>query len=169
MKRLSEDILLTLSASDTIPAEYVALIGEKFGQAADACPSSVPYKLDAAFAALSDRMILMFKPPVLLGAAPKKHVHKLDFIRLYATAYDELSAEIIDHFAFPFGFPSPRRASDAALSNFKSIITEGKEVDRSRLCQKWFCPCFSSPDEERSLFDVFPAVYHLGPASSNSV
>jgi hypothetical protein len=167
LKRLSEDILLTLSAADRIPAEYVALIGEKFGQAVDACPSGIPYKLDAAFSALSDRMVLMFKPPVF-GSAPRRHVQKLDFIRLYATAYDELSAEIIDYFAFPFGFPSPRLSSDAALSNFKSIITEGKEVDRSRHCRKWFCPCFSSPDEERSLFDVFPAANHIGPAASSS-
>mmetsp|Transcript_10037 Transcript_10037/g.16033 ORF Transcript_10037/g.16033 Transcript_10037/m.16033 type:complete len:532 (-) Transcript_10037:66-1661(-) len=157
LKRLSEDILLTLSAAESIPAEYVALIGEKFGQAVDACPSSVPYKLDAAFSALSDRMVLMFRPPGFGNQAPRKYVQKLDFIRLYATAYDELSAVIIDYLAFPFAFPNPRTASDNALSNFKSIVTEGREVDRSRLCRKWLCPCFASPDEERSLFDVLPA------------
>jgi hypothetical protein len=73
--------------------------------------------------------------------------------------YGELSAaETIDYFAFPFGYPRQGCASDAGLSNFKSIIMEGKEVDRSRHCQKWFCQCFSSPDEQRCLFDVFPAI-----------
>ncbi|KAL3914647.1 MAG: hypothetical protein SGILL_006018 [Bacillariaceae sp.] len=167
LKRLSEDILLTLSAAETIPAEYVALIGEKFGQAVDACPSNIPYQLEAAFAAMSDRMILMFRPPTM-GIAPRKPVQKVDHIRLYATAYDELSAEIIDYFWFPFGFPNPRTASDAALSNFKSIVTEGRELDRSRNWRKWLCPCFSPADEERSLFDVLPLASQIEPNSSSS-
>lgn len=167
LKRLSEDILLTLSAAETIPAEYVALIGEKFGQAVDACPSNIPYQLDAAFSALSDRMVLIFRPP-MIGNAPRTHVQKLDYIRLYATAYDELSAEVIDYIWFPFAFPNPRIASEAALSNFKSIVTEGKEVDRSRYLRKWLCPCIASADEERSLFDVLPLASQIEPTSSGS-
>lgn len=167
LKRLSEDILLTLSAAETIPAEYVALIGEKFGQAVDACPSNIPYQLDAAFSALSDRMTLIFRPP-MFGIAPRTHVQKLDYIRLYATAYDELSAEIIDYLWFPFAFPNPRKASDAALSNFKSIITEGREIDRNRNFRKWLCPCLASADEERSLFDVLPLASQLEPGSGGS-
>ncbi|KAG7353354.1 hypothetical protein IV203_034623 [Nitzschia inconspicua] len=165
LKRLSEDILLTLSATDTIPAEYVALIGEKFGQAIDACPSNIPYQLEAAFSALSDRMILIFRPPM---SGTRTHVQKLDYIRLYATAYDELSAEIIDCVWFPFAFPNPRNASDAALCNFKSIITEGREVDRSRCFRKWICPCFTSADEERSLFDVLPLASQIDSAGNGS-
>jgi hypothetical protein len=168
LKRLSEDILLTLSAAETIPAEYVALIGEKFGQAVDACPSNIPYQLDAAFCALSDRLVLIFRPP-LIGIAPRTHVQKLDIIRLYATAYDELSAEIIGCLWFPFAFPNPRTASDAALSNFKSIVAEGKEVDRRyRHFRKWLCPCFISADEERSLFDVLPLATPYEPTSNSS-
>lgn len=167
LKRLSEDILLTLSAADTIPTEYVTLIGEKFGQAVDSCPYNVPYQLDAAFSALSYRMALMLRPP-MLGQPQRKYVQKLDFIRLYATAYDELAAEIIDFRLFPFAFPNPRVASDAALSNFKSIITEGREVDRSRDCRKWLCFCFSIADEERSLFDVLPLASQIEPNSSSS-
>jgi hypothetical protein len=167
LKRLSEDILLTLSAAETIPSEYVALIGEKFGQAVDCCPSNIPYQLEAAFSALSDRMILMFCPPVV-GIVPRRAVQKVDYIRLYATAYDELSAEIIDYFWFPFGFPNPRMASDAALSNFKSIIIEGKEMDRSHYCPRWLCPCFAPADEERSLFDVLPLASQIEPHSSSS-
>ena len=167
LKRLSEDILLTLSAAETIPSEYVALIGEKFGQAVDSCPSNIPYQLEAAFSALSDRMILMFRPPVV-GIAPRKSVQKADYIRLYATAYDELAAEIIDYLWFPFAFPNPRTASDTALSNFKSIVTEGKEVDRSKHCPRWLCPCFGAQDEERSLFDVLPLASQIEPQSSSS-
>jgi hypothetical protein len=175
LKRLSEDILLTLSAAESIPAEYVALIGEKFGQAVDACPSNIPYQLDAAFCALSDRLVLIFRPP-MLGIAPNlplppryAPVQKLDYLRLYATAYDELSAEIIGCIWFPFAFPNPRCASDAALCNFKSIVAEGKEVDRRyRHFRKWLCPCFASGDEERSLFDVLPLASHYEPTSSSS-
>jgi len=166
LKRISEDILLTLSsATEIIPAEYVALIGEKYGQAVDACSpsSSIPYKLEAAFSALSDRMILMLRPP--MGRAPHKHINKLDLIRLYATAYDELSAEVINYNGFPFAFPDPRHASEAALRNFKTIITEGKEVDRKyNRCMKKLCPCFGSPDEERSLFDILPRTTPVGAA-----
>ena len=166
LKRLSEDILLTMSAAETIPAEYVALIGEKYGQAADACPSNIPYKLEAASSHLSNRMIIMLRPP--MGQAPRKYLQKLDLLRLYATAYDELSAEVINYFAFPFAFPDSRRASEAALRNFKAIITEGKEVDRSRHC-KLLCPCFGSPDEERSLFDVLPAAAAGVPLAPSQV
>lgn len=167
LKRLSEDMLLTLSATDTIPGEYVALIGEKFGQAVDACPGNIPYQLEAAFSALADRMVLIFQPP-MIGIAPRTHVGQKDHIRLYATAFDELTGEIIDYLLFPFAFPNPRIASDAALCNFKSIITEGREVDRSRNLRKLFCPCLTTADEERSLFDVLPLASQLDPVSSGS-
>lgn len=166
LKRLSEDILLTLSSAETIPADYVALMGEKCGQAVDACTSNVPYKLDAAFSAMSDRMILILRPP--MGQAPRKHLRKMDFIRFYTTAFDELSAEIISFSCFPLVLPNPRRASDSALRNFKTIVTEGKEVDRRRHCNRWICPCLGATDEERSLFDVLPAVSIVQPPSNIS-
>jgi hypothetical protein len=157
LKRLSEDVLLTLSSTEAnIPAEYVALIGEKFGQALDACPSTIPHKLESAFSAVSDRMELMLKPP--MGQVPRKyHVHKLDFMRLYATAYDELTSEIIHYWAWPFAFPQPREASDRALRNFKAIITEGRENSRRKGCLALFWPCWSDGTVERSLFDIVPA------------
>jgi hypothetical protein len=158
LKRLSEDVLLTLSSTEAnIPAEYVALIGEKFGQALDAaCPSTIPHKLETAFSAVSDRMELMLKPP--MGQAPRKyHVHKLDFMRLYATAYDELTSEIIHYWAWPFAFPQPREASDRALRNFKAIITEGRENSKKKGCLAFFWPCWSDGTVERSLFDIVPA------------
>jgi hypothetical protein len=169
LKRISEDILLTLSAAavvETIPAEYVALIGEKYEQAADSCatPTSctIPYKLEAAFSTLSNRMRLMLQPPptIIMMGGGNASVQKLDLLRLYATAYDELSSHVINYYLFPFIFPDPRRASGYALRNFKTFITEGKEIDRScskQYCCKYFCPCFDSPDEERSLFDVLSA------------
>jgi hypothetical protein len=166
LKRLSDDILLTLSSAETIPAEYVALMGEKCGQAVDSCTSNVPYKLDAAFSAMSDRMVFMFRPP--MGQAPRKNLRKMDFIRLYTTAFDELSAEIISFSCFPLALPNPRRASDSALRNFKTIITEGKEVDRRRHCTRWICPCLGVTDEERSLFDVLPAVSIAEPQSNTN-
>ncbi|OEU19052.1 hypothetical protein FRACYDRAFT_237343 [Fragilariopsis cylindrus CCMP1102] len=175
LKRLSEDILLTLSAVamvETIPAEYVAMIGEKYEQAVDSCatPTSctIPYKLEAAFTTLSNRMRLMLQPlPTIMmggenasearGIGSGKNVQNLDLFRLYATAYDELSSQVVNYCLFPFTFPNPRRASEYALRNFKAIITEGKEIDRScgkQYCYKCFCPCFGSLDEERSLFYV---------------
>jgi hypothetical protein len=180
LKRLSEDILLTLSAVavvETIPAEYVALIGEKYEQAVDSCatPTSctIPYKLEAAFTTLSNRMRLMLQPsPTIMmgggnasearGIGSGKNVQSSDLFRLYATAYDELSSQVVNYYLFPFTFPNPRRASEYALRNFKTIIIEGKEIDRScgkQYCYKYFCPCFGSPDEERSLF------YVLSPAA----
>lgn len=164
LKRLSEDILLTMSSAETIPAEYVALMGEKCGQAVDSCTSNVPYKLDAAFSAMADRMILMLRPP--MGHAPRKYMKKMDLVRLYTTAYDELSAEIISYIFFPFALPNPRSASDGALRNFKTIITEGKEVDRNRHCRRLLCPCLEATDEERSLFDVLPAVNMVDPQTN---
>jgi len=166
LKRLSEDILLTMSAAETIPAEYVALIGEKYGQAADGCPLNIPYKLEAASSHLSDRMVLMLRPP--MGQAQHKQPKNMDLLRLYSTAYDELSAEVINHYAFPFFIPDPRKVSDTALRNFKSIITKGKEIDRRRNCKSFLCPCLGTPDEERSLFDVLPAVVVGGPLTYNS-
>ena len=134
---------------------HLALIGEKFQQALDACPSTIPYKLEAAYSAVSDRMVLMLKPP--MGQPPRKYVHKLDFMRLYATVYDELNTEIIHHWMWPFAFPQPRSASDGALRNFKAIITEGREaVNPSGGCLRFFCPCVSPPPVERGLFDVVP-------------
>ena len=167
LKRISEDILLTMSAAETIPAEYVALIGEKYGQAADACPLTIPYKLEAAFSHLSDRMVLMLRPP--MGQSSNKNPKNIDFLRLYATAYDELSAEVINHFSFPFAFPDPRKVSEIALQNFKSIIIEGKDKDRNRRCKSLICPCLGTPDEERSLFDILPAVVEGDHSTAYSV
>jgi len=167
LKRLSEDILLTSSAAEMIPAEYVALIGEKYGQAADACPLTIPYKLEAASSHISDRMVLMLRPPI--GQVPhNRHPKKIDLLRLYATAYNELSAEVINHFAFPFAIPNPRRVSETALRNLKSIITEGKEVDRRQHYKSMLCPCLGTPNEERGLFDVLPAIVLGSPIMSQS-
>jgi len=167
LKRLSEDILLTISATETIPAEYVALIGEKYGQAADACPLTIPYKLEAAFSHLSDRMVLMLQPQAG-QSSHNKIAKKIDVLQLYSTAYDELAAEIINCFAFPFIIPDPRRVSKTALKNFKSIITEGKEIRRNRYCKSMLCPCLVKPDEERGLFDVLSSVAVAGPSMSQS-
>ena len=157
LKRISEDILLTMSAAETIPAEYVALIGEKYGQAADACPLTIPYKLEAASAHLSDRMVLMLRPPMGQGSSHKQP-KRIDLLRLYATAYDELSAEVINHFAFPFAIPDPRRVSETALRNFKSIIIEGKDKRRGHSFKSLLCPCFDTDDESTSLFDILAVV-----------
>eukprot|EP00537_Pseudo-nitzschia_pungens_P013512 CAMPEP_0172391484 /NCGR_PEP_ID=MMETSP1061-20121228/7879_1 /TAXON_ID=37318 /ORGANISM="Pseudo-nitzschia pungens, Strain cf. pungens" /LENGTH=559 /DNA_ID=CAMNT_0013122117 /DNA_START=78 /DNA_END=1757 /DNA_ORIENTATION=- len=165
LKRLSEDILLTMSSApaDSIPAEYVALIGEKYGQAADACPFPIPYKLEAAAAHLSDRMILMLRPPLpeqpLPASLAQKHKN-FDLLRLYATAYDELTTEVIHFVGFPFAIPDPRATSEAALRSFKSIVTEGKEVDRCRCCHHWrsIFPCLEDPEQEPGLFDVLQGV-----------
>mmetsp|Transcript_50986 Transcript_50986/g.122919 ORF Transcript_50986/g.122919 Transcript_50986/m.122919 type:complete len:544 (-) Transcript_50986:149-1780(-) len=166
LKRLSEDLFVTLSSStaeaETIPSEYVALIGEKASQAIDSCCSSqVPVKLDAAFWAMSDRMVLMLHPPIGQTQTSRKCIvqNRLDFIRLYATAYDELSAEIINSIGFPIFLPAPRQVCDTALRNFKAIVTEGKDVeDQSRHCLKRFCSyIFGTGDDDRSLFDVLPA------------
>lgn len=155
LKRLSEDIILTLSSTETVPSEYVALMSEKFGQALDSCPSPLPYKLEASFSAVSDRMVLMLKPPT--GQPARKYVHKLDYMRLYSTVYDELNAEIIHSGAWPFMFPRPRSASEAALRNFKAIITEGREaVQRKQGLIRLCCPCAGENAIERSLFDVVP-------------
>ena len=167
LKRISEDILLTMSAAETIPAEYVALIGEKYGQAADACPLTIPYKLEAAFSHLSDRMVLMLRPP--LGQSSHTKPKSIDILRLYATVYDELSAEVINHFLFPFHLPNPRTASEMALKNFKAIIIEGKDKGRHGRWKSILCPCFRKREEDRSLFDILPAVRRggsLGPTHS---
>jgi hypothetical protein len=171
MKRLSEDILLTLSSSSTdrmIPSEYVTLIGEKFGQALDICSASnMPFKLESAFCAVSDRMMLMLHPP--MGQPPRKHVQKLDYMHLYATAYDELTLEMIHHWAWPFAFPQSRRASEAALRNFKAIITLGREMDKTKVgcIMRLCCPCFGvKPIVERGLFDVIPEASLAGDGYS---
>ena len=213
LKRLSEDILLTLSATDhVIPSEYVALIGEKFGQALDvSCASTtIPYKLETAFALLSDRMVLILNPPPTTtnhsvsigvgdagvqshrcssngvsrkqhqlqsnGSTSIYHIQRLDYMHLYMTAYDELASEIIHYWAWPFVYPQPRTVSDAALRNFVSIITEGREAslrDGSGVLGciiRYCCPCLlrlwsaccacccgnPSKQMERSLFDIFP-------------
>ena len=156
LKRLSEDILLTLSSSETIPAEYVALVSDKLGQALDSCTSPLPYKAEAAFSAVSDRMVLMLKPP--MGQPARKYLHKLDCMRMYSTVYDELSSEIIHSWAWPFMFPRPRSASEAALRNFKAIVTEGREaVQRMQGCVRALCPCLGEDAVEKSLFEVVPA------------
>ena len=174
LKRLSEDIPLTLAATDNIPAEYVALIGEKLGQAVDSCPSSVPHKLESAFSAVSDRMVLMLRPP--MGQPPRKHVQKIDFMNLYSTAYDELTTEIIHYWAWPFLIPQPRYASNAALQNFKAIVIDGRERKRRLsktsfvrryLCFGWLgCNCCGENKLERSLFDVVPAASVNGDNSN---
>lgn len=165
LKRLAEDILLTLSSTENIPAEYVALVSDKLGQALDACPSPLPYKLEAAFSAVSDRMVLMLKPPA--GQPARKHVHKLDYMRLYSTAYDELSSEIIHFWAWPFLCPRPRSASEAALRNFIAIITEGREaIQRRQGCLRFCCCCYDEPIE-RSLFDVVPPASIIEVANNN--
>ena len=97
-------------------------------------------------------MVLMIKSPTGFQP-PRKHVQKLDFMRLYATVYDELASEIIHFWGWPFLFPPSRRASDAALRNFKSIVTEGRDGEKKK---PWFCPCFGANSVERSLFDVVP-------------
>jgi len=154
IKRLSEDLLLTLSSTEAVPAEYVALIGEKFGQALDACPSSVPYKLETAFTSVSDRLMLMLKPP--MGQRPRKAMHRTDVMRLYATAYDELATEIVHHWAWPFALPPSRDASEAALRSFKAIVTEGREVNKRKGCIQLFCPFLGKTEVEKSLFDIVP-------------
>ena len=160
LKRLSEDILLTLSSTaDKVPGEYVAMTSEKLGQALDGCPCVIPLRIQAAFSAISDRMVLMLHPPT--GQAPPKQFRRTDFtMRLYATAFDELTTEIIHHWAWPFALPRPRAASDAALRNFKEIITTGREAPRCRGggVGLLFCPCLlGGKTQERSLFDVLPA------------
>ena len=166
LKRLSEDMVVTLSSSKAeakvIPSEYVTLIGEKASQAIDSCCSSqVPIKLDAAFWAMSDRMVLLLNPPIGPTQTSMKCIaqDRLDFVRLYATAYDELSAEIINSIGFPIFLPTPRRVCDSALRNFKTIVTEGKDVkDQSRHCLNRFYSCmFRTGDGDRRLFDVLPA------------
>jgi hypothetical protein len=101
-----------------------------------------------------------------MGQAPRKHVQKLDLMRLYATAYGELTTEIIDYWAWPFAYPQPRHASDAALRNFKAIITEGREMNNRKGCIRLCCPCLGSDEVERSLFDILPAASASG-ASPN--
>eukprot|EP00538_Stauroneis_constricta_P002365 CAMPEP_0119567052 /NCGR_PEP_ID=MMETSP1352-20130426/34825_1 /TAXON_ID=265584 /ORGANISM="Stauroneis constricta, Strain CCMP1120" /LENGTH=490 /DNA_ID=CAMNT_0007616249 /DNA_START=34 /DNA_END=1506 /DNA_ORIENTATION=- len=152
LKRLSEDVLLTMSSTSRVSAEYVNLISEKFGQALDGCSSAsvLPIRIESAFAAISDRMVLMLRPPT--GQPPRKTFVKLALMRLYSMVYDELTTEIIHHWLWPFSLPLPRRASDAALRNFKEIITEGREASRGR---GKYCCCFGGA-EERSLFDVLP-------------
>jgi len=155
MKRLSEEILLTLSSTEAITAEYVALISEKLGQALDGCTSPIPYKLEAAYSSVSDRMVLMLRPPA--GQPARKHLNKLDYMRLYSTLYDELNTEIIHFWAWPFMFPRPRSASEAALRHFKAIITEGREaVNRKPRFFRLCCPCWGEVAVERSLFEVVP-------------
>ena len=217
LKRLSEDILLTLSSTDhIIPAEYVALIGEKFSQALDVCcaSSTIPYKLETAFSLLSDRMVLILNPPPTNynatmgggggggnnshhyhrspsggggGGGGKHHrayIQRLDFMHLYMTAYDELASEIIHSRAWPFVYPQPRTVSDAALRNFKTIITEGREAGLRdgrgllgctiRYCCPCLLPCSScccgnqKEPIERSLFDILPYPPHGNPRYSSS-
>ena len=162
LKRLSEDIIMTVSSTELITAEYVALIGEKFDQALDTCPSMVPYNLESSFTAISHRVSLMLNPPVG-QVSPRKHMSKVDIMKLYASAYDELTAEIISFWAWPFCFPSPRKTSDTALRNFKLMITEGRETDR-----RWttvLCPCIKRK-REKSLFEILPAASTTGDQDS---
>jgi len=147
MKRLTEDVLLRMSSREAVPIEYVIRINEKFCQALETCGRSViPFRIEAAFAAVQDRMVLILRPPT-----GKKHrqFSKEDFMQLYSTVYDELSSEIIHYWGFPFQLPRPRIAADNAVRSFKNIITEGREVSRG-------LSVFGKAKEERSLFDVLP-------------
>mmetsp|Transcript_21782 Transcript_21782/g.28630 ORF Transcript_21782/g.28630 Transcript_21782/m.28630 type:complete len:520 (+) Transcript_21782:42-1601(+) len=147
MKRLTEDVLLRMSSREAVPIEYVIRINEKFCQALETCGRSViPFRIEAAFAAVQDRMVLILRPPT-----GKKHrqFSKEDFMQLYSTVYDELSSEIIHYWGFPFQLPRPRIAADNAVRSFKNIITEGREVSRG-------LAVFGKSKEERSLFDVLP-------------
>ena len=166
LKRLSEDMVVTLSSTtpeeEMIPSEYVTLIGEKASQAIDSCSSSqVPVKIDAAFWTMSDRILLLLHPPIGKTKISRKcrGQDRLDFSRLYATAYDELSTEIINSIGFPIFLPTPRRVCDSALRNFKTIVTEGKDVKgQSQHCLKSLCSyIFGTGGDDRSLFDVLPA------------
>jgi hypothetical protein len=93
-----------------------------------------------------------------MGQAPRKHIQRIDFMNLYATAYDELTTEIIHYWAWPFAFPQPRHASDAALENFKAIVIEGRERNNKKrgLLRRIF-PCCGGNKLALSLFDVVPA------------
>lgn len=153
LKRLSEDILLTMSSTDDVPTEYVTMVSEKFGQALDSCASLIPLRIESAFSAVKDRLVLILRPPT---GQPRKQFYKKDFMRFHATAYDELTSEIIHHWLWPFHIPPPRGAADNALRNFKEIITEGKEASRWGSDNR-LCPCFGNRTTERSLFDVLPA------------
>jgi len=147
MKRLTEDVLLRMSSREAVPIEYVIRINEKFCQALETCGRSViPFRIESAFAAVQDRMVLILRPPT-----GKKHrqFSKEDFMQLYSTVYDELSSEIIHYWGFPFQLPRPRIAADNAVRSFKNIITEGREVSRG-------LTVFGKTREERSLFDVLP-------------
>jgi hypothetical protein len=166
LKRLSEDILLSLSSTDAIPPEYVALVGEKLDQAMY-CPSTLPYKLEAAFTAVLHRVNLMLSPP--MGQAPRKHINNLDMMRLYSHAYEELTSEIIHNLFWPLMFPEPRKASDTALRNFKVMITEGHEAKRKGWIEtliETFLPCFNYSKKEKSLYDVVPTASIVGEQES---
>jgi hypothetical protein len=169
LQRLSEDILRTVSSTaydDAIPAEYVALVEEKFDQVLDVCPTTTPYVLESAFAAVSHRLNLMLNPP--MGKAPrKKSMHTLEMMRLYANAYDELALEIIQYWAWPVGFPQPRKASEAALRNFTLMITEGRRSNRMGWIHLLF-PCWKKRKHRKNLYDIIPTASSVASAGDQS-
>ena len=151
--RLREDILLTLqlasstSANQIIPPSdgYVAEIFERFHQALSVCSSksAVPFRLRAAFVCLSDRMTVYWNH----RTAQQRHTTELDFINVYGLAYDELTLEIVNYWAWPFRFPpDPRWTSVIVVQNLASIVTKGHERDRNCFsatgCLGRFCNYF---------------------------
>jgi hypothetical protein len=169
LQRLSEDILMTVSSTaydEAIPAEYAALVGEKFDQVLHVCPNTTPYVLESAFAAVSHRLNLMLNPP--MGRAQhKKSMHTMEVMRLYANAYDELALEIIEYWAWPVGFPQPRKASEAALHNFTLMITEGRRSNRMGWIHLLF-PCWKKPKQRKNLYDVIPTASSVASGGDQS-
>lgn len=170
LQRLSEDVLRTVSSTahdDSITAEYVTLVREKFEQVLDACPSTTPYVLESSFAAVSHRLNLMLNPP--MGKTPrKKRMQNLEMMRLYANAFDELSLEIIHYWAWPIAFPQPRKASEAALRNFTLMITEGRRSNGMGWLRMLF-PCWKKRKPRKNLYDIIPtasSVASIGDQSS---
>jgi len=166
LKRLIEDILLRISSNEPVPIEYVIRINEKFCQALETCGRSViPYRIEAAFDAVQDRMVLILRPPT---SRQHRQFSKEDYMQLYATLYDELSSEIIHHWKWPFFLPQPRAAAENAIKSFKEVITEGREISRG-------ISVFGTTKKELSLFEILPPVevdsrrsrHALGQESTN--
>eukprot|EP00980_Cylindrotheca_fusiformis_P031111 scaffold25830_cov162-Cylindrotheca_fusiformis.AAC.12 len=169
LQRLSEDVLRTVSSAqddDAISAAYVTVVEERFEQALDTCPTTIPYVLESAFVTVSHRLHLMLNPPV--GKVPrKKRMSNLEIMRLYANAFDELALEIIHYWAWPLGFPQPRRASEAAVRNFTLMITEGRRSNRMRWVRALF-PCWKKPKTRKNLYEIIPTSASVVSAGDQS-
>jgi hypothetical protein len=169
LQKLSADILFTISSTtksdDGISAHYVALVAEKYDQAMAMSPATIPYVLESAFAAVSNSLDLMLNPPVSKKSKRKKRLQNVDLIRLYAKAYDELAAEILNHWAWPLAFPPPRRASERAIRSFTLVITEGRRSNGMR----WLSFLRPLKKPKRSLFDVFPTSSSVSAGDQDSV